>query len=100
MTVRDIIISPDTTYPYAKLKKEVISRCGESKSQEIRRLLVGEQLSDHEPSELLRVMQRRAENHNVADSAGIVFTTITVQRSIHISFNISVNITKSCRNCR
>ncbi|GBN09271.1 hypothetical protein AVEN_23045-1 [Araneus ventricosus] len=68
MTVRDIIISPDKTDPYAKLKNEVISRCGESKSQGIRRLLAGEQLSDLKPSELLRVMQRRAENHTVADS--------------------------------
>lgn len=68
MTVRDIIISPDKTDPYHKLKSEVISRCGESTSQEIRRLLAGEQLGDRKPSELLRVMQRRAENHNVADS--------------------------------
>ncbi|GBM79529.1 hypothetical protein AVEN_209501-1 [Araneus ventricosus] len=68
MTVRDIIISPNKTIPYAKLKNEAISRCGESKSQEIRRLLAGEQLSDRKPSELLRLMQRHAENHNVADS--------------------------------
>ncbi|GBM66174.1 hypothetical protein AVEN_68299-1 [Araneus ventricosus] len=68
MTVRDIIMSPDTTDPYDNLKNEVISRYGESKSQEIRRLLAVEQLSDRKPSELLRVMQRRAENHNVADS--------------------------------
>ncbi|GBM22166.1 hypothetical protein AVEN_190823-1 [Araneus ventricosus] len=68
MTVRDIIISPDKTDPYSKLKNEVISKCGESKSQEIRRLLAGEQLSDRKPSERLRVMQRRAENHNVANS--------------------------------
>ena len=31
MTVRDIILSPDTTDPYAKLKSEIVSRCGESK---------------------------------------------------------------------
>ncbi|GBL79237.1 hypothetical protein AVEN_92461-1 [Araneus ventricosus] len=68
MTVRDIIISPDKTDPYAILKNEVISRCGENKSEEIRRLLAGEQLSDLKPSELLRVMRRRAENHNVAVS--------------------------------
>ncbi|GBO03903.1 hypothetical protein AVEN_61244-1 [Araneus ventricosus] len=73
MSARDIIISPDTTDSYVKLKNEVIFRCGESNSQEIRRLLAGEQLSDRKPSELLRVMQRRAENHNVEDSqsAGI-----------------------------
>ncbi|GFU83742.1 uncharacterized protein TNCV_858211 [Trichonephila clavipes] len=54
--------------PYSKLKDEVIARCGESKSQEIRRLLAGEQLGDRKPSELFRVMQRRSESHNVTDS--------------------------------
>ncbi|GFQ81692.1 uncharacterized protein TNCT_378371 [Trichonephila clavata] len=68
MAVRDVILSPVTTNPYSKLKEEVIARCGESKSQEIRRLLAGEQLGDRKPSELFRVMQRRSELHNVADS--------------------------------
>ncbi|KAF8784308.1 hypothetical protein HNY73_010004 [Argiope bruennichi] len=40
----------------------------ESKSQEIRKLLAGEQLYDRKSSELLRIMQRRAENHDIADS--------------------------------
>ncbi|KAF8764845.1 hypothetical protein HNY73_022885 [Argiope bruennichi] len=35
ITVRDIILSPDATDPYSQLKSEIISRCGESKSQEI-----------------------------------------------------------------
>ncbi|GBL72734.1 hypothetical protein AVEN_127966-1 [Araneus ventricosus] len=56
-----------STDPHSKLKEEVIARCGESKSQEIR-LLAGEQLGDRKPSELFRVMQRRSESHNVADS--------------------------------
>ncbi|GFW58004.1 uncharacterized protein TNCV_2741501 [Trichonephila clavipes] len=47
---------------------EVIARCGESKSQEIRRLLAEEQLGDRKPSELFRVMQRRSESPNVTDS--------------------------------
>ncbi|GFQ71208.1 uncharacterized protein TNCT_704141 [Trichonephila clavata] len=68
MAVRDVILSPGSTNPYSKLKEEVIARCGESKSQEIRRLLAGEQLGDRKPSELFRVMQRRSESHNVADS--------------------------------
>lgn len=68
MTVRDVILSPDVTDPFLMLKNEVIARCGESKSQEIRRLLTGEQLGDRKPSELLRVMQRRAESHSIADS--------------------------------
>ncbi|KAF8786948.1 hypothetical protein HNY73_008594 [Argiope bruennichi] len=45
------------TDPYSQLKSEIISRCGESKSQEIRKLLAGEQLHDRKPSELLRIMQ-------------------------------------------
>ncbi|GFW60928.1 hypothetical protein TNCV_4871391 [Trichonephila clavipes] len=49
-------------------KDEVSARCGESKSQKIRRLLAGEQLGDRKPSELFRVMQRRSESHNVTDS--------------------------------
>ncbi|GFX10920.1 uncharacterized protein TNCV_511801 [Trichonephila clavipes] len=40
----------------------------ESKRQEIRRILAGEQLGDRKPSELFRVMQRRSESHNVTDS--------------------------------
>ncbi|GFU76131.1 uncharacterized protein TNCV_4120521 [Trichonephila clavipes] len=35
---------------------------------EIRRLLAGESLGDRKPSELLRIMKRRAENHNIDDS--------------------------------
>lgn len=68
MTVRDVIISPDNSDPFKNLKDEIIQRCGETKSQEIRRLLAGEQLGDRKPSELLRVMQRRAENHKVSDT--------------------------------
>ncbi|GFY16496.1 uncharacterized protein TNCV_735251 [Trichonephila clavipes] len=68
MAARDVILSPGSINPYSKLKDEVIARCGESKSQEIRRLLAGDQLGDRKPSELFRVMQRRSESHNVTDS--------------------------------
>ncbi|GFT69407.1 uncharacterized protein TNCV_1297161 [Trichonephila clavipes] len=68
MTVRDVILSPLSTNPYSKLKDEVIARCCESKSQEIRRLLTGEQLGDRKSLELFRVMQRRSESHNVTYS--------------------------------
>ncbi|GFW97084.1 hypothetical protein TNCV_2697061 [Trichonephila clavipes] len=40
---------------------------GESSHQEIRKLLIGEELGDRRPSELLRVMRRRAESHSVPD---------------------------------
>ncbi|XP_015921516.1 uncharacterized protein [Parasteatoda tepidariorum] len=66
--VRDVIITPNAEDPFKKLKEEVIARCGETKSQEIRRLLSGEQLGDRKPSELLRTMQRRAESHEISDS--------------------------------
>lgn len=65
--VRDAIINPDKTDPYDFLKKELIKRTGESSQQEIRKLLVGEELGDRKPSELLRVMKRRAEAHKVSD---------------------------------
>lgn len=68
LLVRDIILNPDATDPYSKLKESVIARCGESSTLEIRRLLAGEQLGDRKPSELLRLMQRRADSHNVSDS--------------------------------
>ncbi|GFQ65318.1 uncharacterized protein TNCT_533941, partial [Trichonephila clavata] len=68
MAFRDVILSPGSTNPYSKLKEEVIARCGETKIQDIRQLLAGEQLGDRKPSELFRVMQRLSESHNVADS--------------------------------
>ncbi|GFW59884.1 uncharacterized protein TNCV_2917661 [Trichonephila clavipes] len=46
MAVPDVIFSPVSINPYSKLKDEVIARCGESKSQEIRQLLAGDQLGD------------------------------------------------------
>ncbi|GBM21192.1 hypothetical protein AVEN_50919-1 [Araneus ventricosus] len=49
MAVRDVIRSPRSTDPYSNLKGEVIARSGKSKSQEIRRLLAGEQLGDRKP---------------------------------------------------
>ncbi|GFX78392.1 uncharacterized protein TNCV_3034351 [Trichonephila clavipes] len=51
MAVRDVILSPGSINPYSKLKDGVIARCGESKSQEIRRLLAGEQLGDRKQLE-------------------------------------------------
>ncbi|GFU98812.1 uncharacterized protein TNCV_1215281 [Trichonephila clavipes] len=68
MAVQDVTLSPGSINPYSKLKDAVIARCGESKRQEIRRLLAGEQLGDRKPSELFRVMQRRSESYNVTDS--------------------------------
>lgn len=66
--IRDVIINPSSEQPFETLRAAILSRCGETRSQEIRRLLAGEQLGDRKPSELLRVMQRRAENNNIEDS--------------------------------
>ncbi|GBL80781.1 hypothetical protein AVEN_26220-1 [Araneus ventricosus] len=66
--VRGVIIQPDPSDPYTDLKSKIIACCSESKTQEIRRLLAGESLGDLKPSKLLRVIKRRAENHNIDDS--------------------------------
>ncbi|KAG8173367.1 hypothetical protein JTE90_021753, partial [Oedothorax gibbosus] len=65
--VRDILLSPATDDPYKTLKEALIDRSGESGHQEIRRLLQGEHIGDRRPTELLRVMKRRAAAHQVPD---------------------------------
>lgn len=65
--IRDVILNPDENDPYTHVKTELIKRSGESSQQEIRKLLIGEELGDRRPSELLRVMKRRAEAHKVSD---------------------------------
>ncbi|GFT06455.1 hypothetical protein TNCV_3355921 [Trichonephila clavipes] len=62
MAVRDVILSPGSINSYSKLKDEVIARCGESKSQEIRQLLAVEQLGDRKPSELFRQLPPNAQS--------------------------------------
>ncbi|GFT46007.1 hypothetical protein TNCV_3535671 [Trichonephila clavipes] len=65
--IRDVIMNPDPVEPYEKARTELIKRSGESSHQEIRKLLIGEELGDRRPSELLRAMRRRAESHSVPD---------------------------------
>lgn len=65
--IRDVIATPSKEDPYLHVKTELIKRSGESSHQAIRKLLVGEELGDRKPSELLRIMRRRAEAHNVPD---------------------------------
>ncbi|GFT98633.1 transposon Tf2-9 polyprotein [Trichonephila clavipes] len=65
--IRDVIMNPDPVEPYEKARMELIKRSGESSHQEIRKLLIGEELGDRRSSELLRVMRRRAESHSVPD---------------------------------
>ncbi|XP_055940818.1 uncharacterized protein LOC129971250 [Argiope bruennichi] len=66
--VHDVITCADKDDPYKQVKEELVKRCGESKSQEIICLLAGEQLGDRKPTDLLRVMQRRAEHHQILDT--------------------------------
>ncbi|GFW29869.1 transposon Tf2-9 polyprotein [Trichonephila clavipes] len=63
--VRDLVITPDETDPYGAIKAQLIQRTFESSQQEIRKLLIGEDLGDRKPSELLRTMNRRGASHNV-----------------------------------
>ncbi|GFU06391.1 uncharacterized protein TNCV_907591 [Trichonephila clavipes] len=96
MAVRDVILSPGSINPYSKLKDEVIARCSESKSQEIRRLLAGEQLGDRKPSELFRVMQRRSESHNdlKATSSQLVYgTTLRLPSDLISSESLQTSVT-------
>ncbi|GFT69844.1 transposon Tf2-9 polyprotein [Trichonephila clavipes] len=67
MIIRDVIMNPDPVEPYEEARMELIKRSGESSHQEIRKLLIGEELGDRRSSELLRVMRRRAESHSVPD---------------------------------
>ncbi|GFS73102.1 uncharacterized protein NPIL_48161 [Nephila pilipes] len=66
--VCDVIRHPDSSNPYPEQKQKIISRCSESKTAEILRLLVGENLGDREPSELLRSLKMLPENHNIDES--------------------------------
>ncbi|GFV27828.1 hypothetical protein TNCV_546321 [Trichonephila clavipes] len=60
-------MNPDPVEPYEESENGANKRSGESSHQEIRKLLIGEELGDRRPSELLRVMRRRAESHSVPD---------------------------------
>lgn len=65
--VRDVLMSPEEKDPYQQLKDELIKRSGESSHQEIRKLLQGEHIGDRKPTELLRVLKRRADSHQVPE---------------------------------
>lgn len=65
--VRDVLMNPDKDDPYKQLKDELIKRSGESSHQEIRKLLMGEHIGDRKPTELLRVLKRRADTHQVPE---------------------------------
>ncbi|XP_050505243.1 uncharacterized protein LOC114333325 [Diabrotica virgifera virgifera] len=55
--VRDIIVSPQATERYVKLKSELIKRLSASQQQKIKRLLEHEELGDRRPFQFLRHLQ-------------------------------------------
>ncbi|GFV07197.1 hypothetical protein TNCV_550471 [Trichonephila clavipes] len=61
-------MNPDPVEPYEKARTELIKEAVNipSRNQE-NFLLIGVELGDRRPSELLRVMRRRAESHSVPD---------------------------------
>ncbi|GFW35016.1 transposon Ty3-G Gag-Pol polyprotein [Trichonephila clavipes] len=73
--IRDVIMNPDPVEPYEKARTELIKRSGESSHQEIREITHREELGDRRPSELLRVMRRRAESHSVPDDSCLNFSS-------------------------
>lgn len=63
--IRDVIIKPDPTDSYGTLKTELLKRCSESSSAQLRKLLACEPIGDRRPSEVLRELRRRAESQCV-----------------------------------
>lgn len=56
--VRDLILNPPKKNPYTTLKEELIKRTSASEQKRLNRLLIGEELGDRKPSQLLRRMQQ------------------------------------------
>jgi hypothetical protein len=62
--VGDIVSNPPTEDKYQTLKAAMMSRCGESEENRLKKLLSGIQLGDRTPSTLLREMQAMVSNTN------------------------------------
>lgn len=58
--VEDVITSPPTTDMYAKLKAELIKRLSVFKENQVRQLLMHDELGDRKPSQFLRHLQKLA----------------------------------------
>lgn len=58
--IEDILTSPPSTDMYGKLKTELIKRLSVSKENQIRQLLMHEELGDRKPSQFLRHLQQLA----------------------------------------
>ncbi|KAK4874343.1 hypothetical protein RN001_013703 [Aquatica leii] len=55
--VSDIITEPPGDKPYTNLKKAIIARTSLTETQKLKQLLVGQELGDRKPSQLLRHMK-------------------------------------------
>ncbi|XP_018327741.1 uncharacterized protein LOC108738706 [Agrilus planipennis] len=60
--VRDIIINPPATEPYATIKEALIRRLGTSQELRTKQLLGQEEIGDRKPSKFLRHLQNLAGN--------------------------------------
>lgn len=58
--VKDIIINPPTSNKYQKLKEELIKRLSASRENQVKQLLMHEELGDRKPSQFLRHLQSLA----------------------------------------
>ena len=58
MEVRDLLLSPPATRPYATLRDTLIRRTSDSDSSKLQQLLSTAELGDRKPSQLLRDMER------------------------------------------
>lgn len=58
--IKDIIVAPPTKNKYEKLKSELIKRLSASRENEVKQLLVHEELGDRKPSQFMRHLQNLA----------------------------------------
>jgi len=58
MDIRDILLRPDPTLPYSRLKDALLARTAVSSRERLQQLLSGEELGDRRPSAMLRHMQQ------------------------------------------
>ena len=56
--VRDLILQPPSTHPYATLKEQLIRRTAASEQRRFQQLITTEELGDRRPSQLLRRIQQ------------------------------------------
>lgn len=81
MDVRDLVLQPPATEPYATLKKELLQRTSDSQQRRLQQLLTQEELGDRKPSQLLRRMQQLAGDQAAANAS--IIKELFLQRLPH-----------------